>query len=385
MPNKQKNKSKKQNPVRNAKYYEKVSYNNLVSTIHYLKNCKLYNRDTNEYTKMPYDPEWQQTQTYLYSTFVLDDLNYRAIESGLTPVFVTLTLPSEYHSKAKKFAGFTPYEGYTELVRVFRHLQDNFRVDRKRVEHLFYRVIEPHKDFTPHLHAIVWIPATAKKQFKNHFENTIKLFNFNSKGQDIKFLDTADYAVVYLMKYVKKTLSVDDDVILGWKQHHAIRQIASSRASVPRKIFSKLSGFVKFDKADKLPYMQQILQKVTFDIHIYEKNKLINTKRLVSDNPLFHVSYSMERNVRIDNEPLTYYIDDRSVATYSEHRYYTYRLLEYDITDFDIFETVYSSFDTVFVPAGHTVISPRYGELIREYGYGDNNEYIEYECVEYVE
>ena len=382
------------NNLKNNKFYSKVAMNMITKTMQYITSCKTYNKKTKEYSTFNFDMEWHFKQTFLYSTFVLDDLNYQATQKNYTPIFVTLTLPSRYQPSSKFYQGHSVEDGYKKLIEVFRHLQNSFRVNNKRVDHKFFRVVEPHKSFIPHLHAIIWIPSDTVEHFKSHFSNTIKLFKFNSRGQDLKVLEVAKYAVVYLMKYVRKTLDGNNATIMGWKSYHKIRQISSSRSIIPRMIFKKLSQYVPYDKDNDLPYIHQIKEKVTFNIRTINRvNEVIRETEILSVDALYHVSYDRLRTECVEYEPLTYCIFDRNPITFDKIVKYKYKLLDYDITDLTTFELLYSSKDYIFLAHDDEIpdneiffdTSSTNHEFVKDYGYGDGDNFIEYEIVEYIE
>jgi len=251
--------------------YLKISNNRDMQNKNYLSKKVFIN--SLGISKIDYDKEWHLKQSYIYNTLKIDELNLQCIENNMTPIFITLTLPSEYHATKKKGKNlvhnynYNPFitvsDGYDRLIDIFRYLYNNFMIDRKKVKGLkFVRVIEPHKNFTPHLHAVVYVPNGLEANFKKHFNNVIK--NNELKQVDYKELDSVTYATTYLLKYVQKTLE-GDDVVRGWCIHHKINRvltISNLDNGINREVFKRLSRFVPFDKDSDLNYFRQILQKV---------------------------------------------------------------------------------------------------------------------------
>ena len=259
--------------------YMKIAHYRDIKNKRFLETKVIYNKTRGTISKIEYNKDWHLNQAYIYNTCKIDELNRQAIENDLVPVFVTFTLSSEYHKSIKIVTNkktkayylkdnpnYNPFisvkDGYEELLSVFRSLYNDFKIDRKRVKGMkFIRVIEPHKDFTPHLHAILYVPSEHLKAFENHYKNTIKKIG----RCDYKELDKADYAVTYLLKYVQKTLEGDDS-IRGWSIHHSMKRtftMSNLDVGINRQIFSKITRYVKFDKENKLNYFQQILEKVS--------------------------------------------------------------------------------------------------------------------------
>jgi len=214
-----------------------------------------------------YDSEWHNRQSYLYNTFKIDYINDSAIRNNKVPIFLTLTLPSEYHPSSKKYnSELTVVDGKNKLMEIWRRVYNGFYVDRvKNTDLDFVKVIEPHKSWVPHLHAIVYVPLEFVDRFKKHLFKSIKYYNL--KQYDVKTLDVASYASTYLLKYVDKTLD-SDAVIRGWKSYYSLgKSIFSTSAldiGIDRDIFRRVSDFIKYDPKDKENnvYFRQILNKI---------------------------------------------------------------------------------------------------------------------------
>ncbi len=251
----------------------------------YLASLILFNKTSGEITPIEYDRQWHSNQSYLYKTFVMDDIRYQADTMGLVPIFITATLPSEYHPYNtdkqgnrhlnKKYQSYSIKDGAERLTAFSRALVNNFKVDRKRVNTKYVRVVEPHKSMVAHNHMIVWVEAEHLEAFNHHYYNTVALFGFNLKGQDFKELNTKETkgTTVYLLKYVNKTLKGEDDVIEGWLTVNGIKRVmTNSRPSLSRVIFKRLSSEIPFNPSDKRPYLLQIKEHLIID------STIVNTK-----------------------------------------------------------------------------------------------------------
>lgn len=326
------------------KQYAMLACRQDVKSALFISSCRLYDKAKKTSIQLEFDMEWTHRQSYLYKTFVVDELNLSAISDNLVPIFVTITLPSRYHPTSVYYDGFSFEDGYKELVSFFRHLQDNFRHERKRVSFKYFRVCEPHKSFVPHFHAILWIPKNTVESFRNHHSNTVKLFNFSNLGQDLKVLDTAKHAVTYLMKYVQKTLE-GIAYVRGWKMRHGIRLVSSSRSSIPAVIFKKISAFVKFDKESPLTYLQQIKEVASINVRIFDINKNIikDNIDLVNSKTRYSCYLEKERIEVFKSVPSAYSLEFKKATHYNYKSFYKYKVLSLSIVDLDTFETVYDS------------------------------------------
>lgn len=169
----------------------------------------------------------------------------------LTPIFMTITLPSEYHPfklhnktlvKNPKYNGTSPREAVKVLTKRFAKLRNDraFR-DIDKDERIYFRVNEPHKSGTPHTHILYYVP-------KDRIEHITKAFKrlFPQKGNDIQ-LDLRN-AGAYVMKYVNKTLpnskgkkkSKVDRYLNAWYSHNRITRFSSSRTLAPIYLYRLL-------------------------------------------------------------------------------------------------------------------------------------------------
>ncbi|MDD3323704.1 MAG: replication endonuclease [Sulfurospirillaceae bacterium] len=177
--------------------------------------------------------------------------NY-ATGRNLVNVFVTLTLPSEYHPKKTSKNGklyhnpkynpdFTPRVGSAQLSKYMRQITNSW-IYRKipKDDRCYFRVVEPHKDGTPHIHASFFIPA----EFVDDFVKTVSRL-FPAPQSSIE--KNVNNPVAYLMKYILKTL---DDLRFGgdisdltlWYIFHGICRIYTSRTLISLDVYRVLGG-----------------------------------------------------------------------------------------------------------------------------------------------
>lgn len=307
--------------------YAKIAYHRSKKIKKYLDNKKIVNWKTGESYNIEYNEEWHFRQSYLYNTFRIDYLNKVSIEKGLVPIFITLTLPSEYHPSSKKYnSGLTVHDGYQKLQDIFRSVYKNFKIDKHYVRDLkFIRVIEPHKSFVPHLHALVYVKLEQVKKFLQHIGSIIK--NNSLKQTEIKVLKTEKYASVYLLKYVEKTLS-NDDVLGGWRIHHQINRVitmSNLNIGIDREIFSKISSFVHYDENQKdLNYFEQILSKIYIIKTTYNKDMTIAK---ISNYGDINKAVYIVKSDKVRFNKVDYYTEDDTI--YEDE--YSYKKLKLEI------------------------------------------------------
>ena len=176
----------------------------------------------------------------------IDTLQREAENANLTPVFLTITLPSEFHPmkqkseydttliKNPKYNGKKPREATKILTKMWAKLrQDRSLKDLPKNQRMYYRVNEPHKDGTPHAHILLFIPD-------DRIEKVEKAFNRFYFSKSNKFVKDIQNAKSYIMKYINKTLpkskehlTEDDEYLNAWYIKNRINRFCASRSTAP--------------------------------------------------------------------------------------------------------------------------------------------------------
>lgn len=210
-----------------------------------------------------------------------------ATERELKNVFITLTLPTEWHSKKtfkgklinnKKFGGrkyittikkikflnakviqnipfiepeldfkdtidkYTPKNASKELSKLLKKFFDDRAYKGiEKQDRCYFRVTEPHKNGTPHLHISLFVPDTK-------VDKIVKSLNRLFPSPQSKIETEINSPVSYLMKYVLKTLDDlrSDDTkttnLTLWYLYHGISRFYTSRTFVSLEVYRKLNG-----------------------------------------------------------------------------------------------------------------------------------------------
>ena len=248
---------------------------------------------------------------YINSDKYIAEVNHRvyslfhyANNKGLKNIFRTLTLPSEYHKKIKnshdnpkyanknkikmyciktkkrtfnhiKFEDFIPNAGARELSKIFKSMLD-LRVLRNidKIDKCYFRVYEPHKDGTPHLHFSLFVPVDKVDEVSQKLESY-----FTKKfGKHMAKIETEiNNPVAYLMKYILKTFddlrgenSKVSDLSL-WYIANRITRFYTSRTLISLEIFRKLNG--RYDLLELTKMYQDKEISILLDI---DTNKVVS-------------------------------------------------------------------------------------------------------------
>lgn len=171
-----------------------------------------------------------------------------AEENNNEALFLTLTAPSSFHAGNgnKKWSGVNPRDTQNYLNKVWQ----KFRALLSKRDIKFYgmRVAEPHKDGTPHWHALAYVPAEHKEEVIRLFKQKALELDGNEKGAaehrcKVEKCDkTKGSATAYIAKYIAKnidgfalagevsdedpTLSLHDNAlrVRAWASRWGIRQ-----------------------------------------------------------------------------------------------------------------------------------------------------------------
>jgi hypothetical protein len=181
----------------------------------------------------------------------VNTLTGEAERKCLVPIFMTITLPSEYHPFMlrnknlvinPKFDGSSPREAVKALTKRFARLRNDRALrDIEKDNRMYFRVNEPHQSGTPHTHILYYIPKESVKRVISAFRRL-----FPQKGNDIQ--NNLRNAVAYVMKYINKTLpksksdklSKKDRYLNAWYSHHRVTRFSSSRTLAPLYLYRLL-------------------------------------------------------------------------------------------------------------------------------------------------
>jgi hypothetical protein len=207
----------------------------------------------------------------------VNTLSKLAEQRNLTPVFMTITLPSEFHAykqdregnliKNSKYNGTKPKEAAKILTRMFTKLRhDRSLKELSKEQRIYFRVDEPHKDGTPHTHVLMFIP-------KERVPRLIEAFNhlYTTKSNKIeRITDDIGNSVAYVMKYVnkvlpmsmKKELSQKELYLNTWYSKHQIVRFKCSRTLAPLELYRLIHNKLSLYAVTKL-YDEKVLNIYT--------------------------------------------------------------------------------------------------------------------------
>ncbi|MCK9374089.1 MAG: replication endonuclease [Sulfuricurvum sp.] len=239
----------------------------------------------------------------------INTLEREATNAGLTPIFLTMTLPSEFHEMKQhngklvpnpKYNGTTPKEAVKILTKQFAKLrQDRSLKELTKAQRMYYRVNEPHKDGTPHTHILLFIP-------KDRIDRVEVAFNRLFLQVGNKFEKNIKSASSYIMKYINKTLpmskeqiSETDQYINAWYVKHRVNRFCSSRSMAPMYLYRLLShrfslyGLTQVRKGDSL----QVLARLDDDkiMEIWDGDELLFMR---SENITLYTVQDIQRNLQ---------------------------------------------------------------------------------------
>jgi len=224
--------------------------------------------------------------------------NY-AVSKDLVNIFITLTLPSEYHKtktlkngkviKNPKYIDddeHKPNAANKKLSQMWKSLlNDRSLSSLSKHNRVYFRVTEPHKNGTPHLHISLFVP-------KLYVQRVISAINRKFPSPQSKVETNIFNPVSYLMKYILKTL---DDLRYGedkysnlsyWYIANKIPRLFTSRTLISLDVYRVLGGRYTLNE---LTYMYKNREIVVL---LDEKNKPVE---------IVHNSYTIWQKKHIEN------------------------------------------------------------------------------------
>lgn len=302
------------------KYY-KLSLTKEQGQQSFLKyNMILRNQSTNEVLDINYSFEKyykKYTKSIEQKIYTIESI---AKEKDLVPVFVTLTLPTQYHPF--KSIKYKDKRLYTDLNHEFEfsnieesikqgydYLNHIYRTFYKRVKNnvsdlLYVKVVESHKTFIPHFHILFFVKKEEIKIIRKNFDKITHEFNLSQtdlelvnvnelqekKNHNIK--TGVNRASKYIMKYITKSLNNGQDyfkarVLDGWKRLYKIRMITMSNLDLSLTDFRTIYHNLDKDSKNKVLLKSkeneqsifQFIMKNTLTIKIIKKDNFTKTKR----------------------------------------------------------------------------------------------------------
>ncbi len=283
--------------------YYKTSLRKELNQQNYLKKYLFSNEKTGECLNINYSFD-NNYKKYIKSIeqkiFCIEDL---AKEEGLMPIFITFTLPSNFHpfssinyknrrlyTSINKNFDFKSIE--ESILQGYKFLNNVFRVFYKRIKNIskklyYIKVFEIHKTLIPHVHILLYVKdetivkKSKKKNSKitnkkssisekvrekfdkiiDEFElnqNDFNLVHFDKKElEKIRFKSGISRPALYLMKYITKSLKTGSDYYLarlldGWKRVNKIKIITSSNLDLSLGDYRTIYHSIDRNEKDKL-------------------------------------------------------------------------------------------------------------------------------------
>ncbi|BCD59711.1 MULTISPECIES: replication endonuclease [unclassified Nitratiruptor] len=304
--------------------------------LHYLKNFSAVNNYTGEIYSIYFSYEKQIKQQY---ENILQKIMYnkvKASENNLIPIFITFTAPSRFHPFKQKPNGknvineynyfvnnYYEYnsidegikEAYQFLNKMWREYYINIKTSkkyRKIAKKIRYDLFfEYHKSYIPHLHALIYIPTEMYEYAQKSFVNLINKNNMeirankflkieDKKEKKKKKLNKLDGAVLYISKYIRKTL---DEIVkkpenvyqyIGWKSAHKIRIYRGSNSELALYLYNKI--YHNLEEKEKKTLLERAKKNNTCLLYEIEKiaeikRTVINTKKTKIKNQKINKKY----------------------------------------------------------------------------------------------
>jgi hypothetical protein len=219
----------------------------------------IYNTKTGEVYPAKHKPQEQNHDVYLKNMFKAIQLMDYAEEEGLAPIFVTVTLPSEFHPYIRFKNGkelkhpkrnpkydrdLTIHDGHERIQEWSRAIM---KAKRKRIVK-YIRAQEPHKTGVLHAHYLFFVEAEYRDAFIDMI-NEKRVEHSLGDEFDTEIIEEASKSVAYITKYVKKSLNPEDEetfhYINGWKKHNKVRMFTMSNIGIPNYILTPFLRTVK--------------------------------------------------------------------------------------------------------------------------------------------
>lgn len=224
----------------------------------YLKNQQnLKNVKTGEVLTLKYSFDSKQKEYVKTIEQKVNALVAISVAQDLKPIFITLTVPSEFHpfktlkngfiieNKKYKFSKLDNAitEAYEKLREIYRTFYKRLKSNSKNIYYI--KIVEPHKSLIPHIHILLFVEKEQQQNTKKLFLKIYKEFELKKVDYDEKILvQNINNPVGYIMKYVLKTLNSDNEFFKrwldGWRKKYKIRACEMSNLPISIEVYKKL-------------------------------------------------------------------------------------------------------------------------------------------------
>lgn len=222
------------------------------------EKISILNKKNGVINVLQHNPLQEQKDSYLW--FINNIMKTtEQLKDDYTCIFLTISLPSRFHQYVKKTKELncrykkecSISKGYQLLNQCMRTIYKNFRINRKWEKTYVTRVIEPHHDFTPHLHSLIFVKKEYVNQMEIHINNIMKHFKMG-KQKDIQIMRETKKGIGYISKYIRKTQNPKNEetfhLMNGWKKIHKIRVFTIPTNFINRFIFRKINTILGLSK-----------------------------------------------------------------------------------------------------------------------------------------
>ncbi|WP_151944254.1 replication endonuclease [Aliarcobacter butzleri] len=224
----------------------------------FLKNQQnLKNVKTGEVLTLKYSFDFKQKEYVKTIEQKINALVSLALAQNLSPIFITLTVQSEFHPYRtlkngtiivnKKYRFSKLDDSITEAYKVLKMIYRAFYKRLRNNSRNFYyiKITEPHKSLIPHMHVLLFIEKEHLLNTKKLFLKVYKEYKLQRIDYDESILnDNLKNAVAYIMKYVLKTLNSNDEFFKrwldGWRKKYKIRACEMSNLPISIEVYKKL-------------------------------------------------------------------------------------------------------------------------------------------------
>ena len=218
---------------------------------------------------------------------------------GLVPVFLTITLPSEYHKyklielpsgkivKVKnnnfnsEYENLTPKDKVEILQKYFKSFMD-LRAVRNipRDKRLYFKVVEPHITGDPHLHIMYFIPLENVEKFVEVFE---KKFPDPMGKIVLDVYNPVNYLIKYILKSIddyrfENTKNFEYSNLVLWYVRWGIRRFSMSRVFCRLDLYRRFSGRYTLSELTNLVkegYIDYLKDENNSITHIFFNDELL--------------------------------------------------------------------------------------------------------------
>lgn len=317
----------------------------------FLNKHSVLNEATGELYNLTYNLQEDYKKQYIDLTQNSIFIQNYALANNLDKcLFITITANTQYHNYKKVNNNYIKNPLYKEentINKTYKLLNKTHRNIYKQVKRTigkgsiqFIRVVEMHKNFTPHLHILMFFNSKNQKKIEKIIKNKVNCtssmrtkrkdkdniisklqLNYNYANNiendigrvEVEEINNVERGAAYLAKYFRKQFnnsssssisSPASDLYLldGWKKENKIKLVTTSYNPIPKYVYRKCNNHIGEAIKKKTNMLDYLVKNIDIKYYINNVDKSVKVvNKLNNRNAIYKVIVTKNRVKKLES------------------------------------------------------------------------------------